>query len=242
MTQGDLVENEMWTFLLDIDGTLLKTQGAGLKAIRELMSQRYGVHQLPDVQLHGCTDHGIWNEIFRKLEIPIPHSLGDLIADYCLRLDDKIQESPGELLPGVLELMQKLSNRPDVAVGLLTGNAKRAAEIKLRKFELQSLFDPFGGFGDQFSDRNDVAKAAADSAHSFMGAKFSRRRCIVIGDTSNDIRCARSIGAKVIAVCTGGQEKDVLLSASPDLVLDDLTGHDQVLALIDGGDWACGGN
>ena len=197
----------IWTFLLDIDGTLLRTHGAGLNAIREIMEERFGVKQLPDIQVHGRTDHGIWHEIFESLNIEPPSSLENLISDYCQRLDRQMKDKPGTLLPGVKSLMQSLINNPDIAVGILTGNAKRAAEIKLQRFGLQDFVEPFGGFGDSFSDRNDVARAARISAESHLGPKFSPSRCVVVGDTTNDVRCARAIGARVIAVCTGGQDR-----------------------------------
>lgn len=226
--------NGIWTLLLDIDGTLMRTQGAGLRAICAVMEERYGVKQLPEIQVHGRTDHGIWYEIFEKLGIAIPDSLEELIDDYCLRLERELNDAPGVLLPGVIELLKRLKDDPNVAVGILTGNARRAAEIKLRRFQLEGFIEPFGGFGDRYSDRNDVAMAALDSAGTYLGAKFSPSRCVVIGDTTNDIRCARSIGAKVIAVCTGGQDRISLSASQPDLVLDDLSQHENVIFFITG--------
>lgn len=54
-----------------------------------------------------------------------------------------------ELLPGVLELLQRLQARKDVAVGLVTGNLEPIGWAKMEALGIKGLFSQplFGGFG-----------------------------------------------------------------------------------------------
>lgn len=209
----------MWTILFDIDGTLIRT-GAGMSAMGQSVTQHYGLTDIPEIRVHGCTDRGIVNELFTQLNLCLDADRSDFMATYCEFLKTKLTLDAGEVLPGVVQLLDRLRQRDDVALGILTGNAKQPAEIKLVHFGLDHYFD-FGGYGDDFSERNDVAALAATEAQRTLGDKFDASKIWVMGDTVNDIRCARSIGAKVLAVETGGDSRDVLQKAAPDFLLSD---------------------
>jgi len=210
----------MWTILFDIDGTLIRTN-AGMGAMGQAITQHYGKTEIPEIRLHGCTDRGIVNELFTKLDIDLEADRSEFMSTYCQILEASLSTYGGEVLPGVPELLKTLESHPNVALGLLTGNAKRPAEIKLKHFGIGDYF-PFGGFGDDFSERNDVAAAAVIAAKENLGNKFDAAKVWVIGDTLNDIRCGRSIGAKVIAVETGGDAGKILAKESPDILLTNL--------------------
>lgn len=212
----------MWTLLFDIDGTLIRTQGVGMGAMGQAVVEHYGKTNIPEIRVHGCTDRGIVDELFTKLDIDPESDHCGFMQTYFDLLKTALKKQGGEVLPGVMELLEELNAHPNVVLGLLTGNAKRAAEIKLDHFGLREFF-LFGGYGDDHSDRNDVAAQAAGAAREFLKGKFDGSKVWVIGDTQNDIRCARSIGAKVIAVETGGDSREILAQKSPDLLFEDLT-------------------
>ena len=111
------MNRQIWTLLFDIDGTLMRTQGAGLRAIQVVMAANYGVHKLPSLKLHGCTDRGIWQEIFTKLEIPLPDQFDSLIVQYCETLQKTIRTVPGSLLPGVIPLLERFASDAGVSMG-----------------------------------------------------------------------------------------------------------------------------
>lgn len=212
----------MWTVLFDIDGTLIRTKGVGMGAMGQAVVEHYGKSDIPEISVHGCTDRGIIKELFTKLEIDLNADHSGFLSTYCDLLASSLKQKGGEVLPGVVKLLDELNVHPNVALGLLTGNAQRAAEIKLDHFGLREYF-LFGGYGDDHQDRNDVAAQAVASARDYLGQKFDESKVWVIGDTVNDIRCGKSINAKVVAVETGGDSREVLSAKSPDLLVEDLS-------------------
>lgn len=221
----------MHTILFDIDGTLLRCGGAGLKAIGHVMGQLFGVKELERVPVHGRTDEGILNDLFEQSSLVFDDHRDEFNHKYWAKLTETLGDSPSYLLPGVPRLLEQLALREDVALGVLTGNSERAAEVKLRHFQLDHFFK-FGGFGDFHSDRNDVARLALASARSFLGERFDASRLWVVGDTVNDILCARAINAKVVAVETGGASASELEAAAPDAVMPSLDDHREFFKVL----------
>ncbi len=209
------------SLLFDIDGTLLRAGNAGMKAVHETLVEMFGEVPESNLVVHGRTDHGIMTDVFDLLEKDYQQHRGEFDQLYWDKLPGVMAKSDGFLLPGVAGLLEELSAAPDVALGILTGNARVAADIKLKHFGIERYFS-FGGYGDDHSDRNQVAAVAVEAAREELQGSFDADRVWVIGDTVNDVNCARSVGAKVIAVETGGGTKDELTEAAPDFVFEDL--------------------
>ncbi len=55
----------MIVLLFDIDGTLIKTGGAGGQALMEAFSEMFGIPEPQDVPFSGCTDRGIARDLFQ---------------------------------------------------------------------------------------------------------------------------------------------------------------------------------
>ena len=108
------------------------------------------------------------------------------------------------------------------AIGLLTGNIRLGAEIKLRHFELWEIFQT-GAFADDHEDRNHIAAIARQRGDLLLGGHLRDEEILVIGDTPHDIQCARAIGAKTLAVATGSVSFEELETHRPDWVVKDLT-------------------
>ena len=211
----------MITILFDIDGTLVRSGGAGMIAIGQAMSELFGLNGISQVDVHGRTDNGILGDIFERHSLSYDHHREEFNESYWTKLPKTLAQCTGTVLPGVETLLQQLKRQQNVAMGLLTGNSNRAAEIKLRHFGLHHFFD-FGGYGDFHSNRNDVAALARESAEQSLGSDFDADNLWVVGDTVSDIVCARSIDARVVVVETGGSEADQLNSANPDCQLPSL--------------------
>lgn len=212
----------MWTLLFDIDGTLIHTRGAGIGAVERAMRDLFGVRELPDVPVRGRTDYGIILDLFRPFGIDVETHIAAFKELYWQYLPELLSQRQGVVLPGVTELLDRLSVRDDCALGIVTGNTSRSANIKLDHFGLAHYFS-FGGYGDEHSDRNDVARQAKRSAQSSLGHRFDATRMWVVGDTVHDVRCARAIDSRVIAVQTGGVEHAELAGSEPDLLVETLS-------------------
>jgi phosphoglycolate phosphatase len=224
---------------LDIDGTLVLTGGAGKDAFCYALAEGFGAPPTArDVAFAGRSDRAIAQDLFAIHGIePTIENWHRFAALYVRWIDKLLAERDGYVLPGVVALLDALAARGDVALGLITGNVRDAARHKLRYYGLWDRF-AFGGFGDQHTERNDIAAAAMAAArHHLNGQPDTPGRpigqVVVIGDTLNDVRCARSIGARSVAVPTGHTPADVLRTARPDVLVNTLEDAAPILQLFD---------
>jgi len=211
----------MHVLLFDIDGTLINTRGSGLESLRLAFLDVFG--SCPPAQIPTCgrTDRGIARDLFSAQQVEdSPENWERFRNAYLRHLREQLPRRQGHVLPGVTDLLNRLSARSDVAVGLLTGNVAEGARLKLAHFGLGHHFS-FGGYGERFPDRNAVAEDALSAARQALNGAVRLDRTWVIGDTTLDIQCARHIGAKAVAVATGLPEKAELAGAQPDVLLDD---------------------
>jgi phosphoglycolate phosphatase-like HAD superfamily hydrolase len=209
--------------LFDIDGTLLASGGAGKAALESAFTEEFGVSLREQIPYSGRTDRAIARDLLQIHDLDdTPTNREKLVAGYLARLPKSLNSHQGRVLPGILALLKELSARDDIAVGLLTGNIRAGARVKLGHFQLFEHF-AFGGFGDHHYDRDDVAREALAETRAHLGKAVSPERIWVIGDTPLDVQCARAIGAKVLAVATGLHTSEQLRASSPDLTLADLS-------------------
>lgn len=213
----------MITCLFDIDGTLLASGGAGKAALESAFTAVFGLPIREHIPYSGRTDRAIARDLLRLHDVEPSHENWErLLAGYLARLPESLNQHHGRVLPGILALLQTLKARSDVALGLLTGNVRAGARVKLGHFGLFEHF-AFGGFGDHHFDRDDVAREALAAVRMHVGSQASPERIWVIGDTPLDVQCARAIGAKVVAVATGVHSYDQLAETSPDLAMQDFS-------------------
>src|SRR5207245_4378321 len=155
------------------------------------------------------------------------------LTAYLQHLPGCLENREGKVLPGIAALLECFQERGDVAVGLLTGNVRAGAQLKLGHYGLYHHF-AFGGFGDDHLTREDVAREALAAVRGHLKDHVQSEQIWVVGDTPLDVRCARSIGARAVAVATGWHSIDVLAAEQPDLLLADLSDPSELLAL-----WSC---
>lgn len=211
--------------LFDIDGTLLSSGGAGKAALETALTEDFGIELKVHVPYSGRTDRAILRDLFRHHGIEeTPDNLQRIFAGYLRRLPDCLHRHQGRVLPGIQEILKGLQASGRAVLGLLTGNVRAGAEAKLGHFGIFEHF-AFGGFGDHHFDRDDVAREALAAIHRHVGPNISNDRIWVVGDTPLDVRCARAIRARAVAVATGIHSQDELAAARPDLLLRDLADH-----------------
>jgi phosphoglycolate phosphatase-like HAD superfamily hydrolase len=212
-------------FLFDIDGTLLRTRGAGREALDEAFAQVCGFAEATrGVPIGGSTDGAIVRGVAARFGLPwgpadpSPFDLAALQTAYLAGLRRRLQE-PGriERCPGVIPLLDALAEAgPERAhLALLTGNWEAGAEVKLGAAGLSGRF-AFGAFGDDAVDRNALVPVACSRAEA-RGLRW--RKIVVLGDTPADIACARAGGAVAVAVETGMSTPEELARSGPDLQL-----------------------
>ena len=210
--------------LFDIDGTLISTDGAGVKAFGRVFDEIFGLPKATKyMTFAGRTDRRLIREIFEANDIePTDHNFRKFKKAYLEHLTRYLPGGQTEPLPGVRQLINSFrEHTPPPMIGLLTGNHPRGAELKLRHYNLWQEF-AMGAFGDQYEDRADVARDALQQGQS-LNPGIRPAEILVIGDTGRDIQCARTIGAKVLAVATGSSPVSELESFRPDWVAEDLT-------------------
>jgi len=184
------------------------------------------------VSYSGRTDPAIGRDLLHLHGIePTPINWQRLVDGYLARLPEFLARHDGSVLPGIAALLEMLAGRDEVAVGLLTGNIRKGAEAKLGHFDLWHHFG-FGGFGDNHFDRDDVAREALQAVRTQFDGTVAGNQIWVIGDTPLDVRCARAIGARAVAVATGWHSAEELAATGPDLLLEDLSDAEPWLRLL----------
>lgn len=191
--------------LFDIDGTLIRTDGAGRDAFTRVAETQFNVPDgMREIAFAGRTDPAIVRDFFLRHHIePSPANFQRFFHAYVLCLEHLLPQRAGRVLPGVRESLEALKSLPHRPVaGLLTGNIRPGAQIKLRHFGLWHWFT-VGGFGDDHEDRSQIARLVAQRGSHQLGRPLAGEEILVVGDTPLDIACARAIQAKTLAVATG---------------------------------------
>ena len=226
----------MYLILFDIDGTLVLTGRAGMRAMnRAVQDLVQSENPMDGVQFAGRTDWSILEDILRKhgraMDEPLLFELRDR---YVRHLAEEI-EHPGtgvkDVMPGIRPLLDALRTRDDASLALLTGNFVEGARIKLEYFDLWKYF-PCGAFGGDAANRNDLVPIARQRARACGIPDVPPANILVVGDTPNDVECARVAGATPIGVATGGYSVDDLRDSGAAIVFDDLSDTSAFLRLL----------
>jgi phosphoglycolate phosphatase-like HAD superfamily hydrolase len=226
----------MFLILFDIDGTLVLTGGAGMRAMNRACEDLVrSENAMAGVTFAGRTDWSILDDILRNHGHTLDEvRLDELRRRYVTHLAEEIV-LPGrgvkDVMPGIRELLEVLAARADVRLGLLTGNFVEGARIKLQYFDLWKYF-PWGAFGGDAASRNDLVPIALARAKEHGIDGIPSPRVLVVGDTPNDVECALVAGATPVAVATGSYTVDQLRAAGAEIVFDDLLDADAFLKLL----------
>jgi phosphoglycolate phosphatase len=225
-------------FLFDIDGTLVTAAGAGRSALSRALLAAYGVTGPIDAyDFRGKTDPRIVSDLMRGAGLDdarIAAGLSACYAAYVAELEAVIGDgSRVRVMPGVAELVRGLAARDDAVLGLLTGNIRDGARVKLAPTGLWPLF-PIGAFGSDDGDRRRLPAVACERARAHTGRAFAFDEVTIIGDTPLDVDCARACGAVAVAVATGFHPAADLTACQPDLFFTDFSDVAAALAALTG--------
>ncbi|MFA6545038.1 MAG: HAD family hydrolase [Limisphaerales bacterium] len=211
--------------LFDIDGTLVNTGGAGVRAFGRAFATEFGLPGGTErLRFAGRTDSSLVRELFTLHgHEPHPENFRRFFDCYVFWLDHFLRQHEGGVCHGVHEWLAALAALPSPPLlGLLTGNIRLGAQLKLRHY---GLWEPFvtGGFGDDHESRAEIARIAKLRGGRRLGRELRGDEVLVIGDTPLDIACARAIDARCLAVATGGAALEELEAHRPDWAVADLT-------------------
>ena len=225
----------MRLLLFDVDGTLAHSGGAGRRGMQQAFEMMYGLENgFKDISMFGKTDPLIFKEALANHNIAWRRKDEERFkALYLQRLRSGILKPhpKKQIMPGVVALLQKISEDPNLIRGLLTGNWREGAEIKLGFFGLHPCFE-LGAFADDSPIREELVPIAVRRCEELKGVQLNPQDVYVIGDTPLDILCAKPFGAKTVAVATGIHTKEELLTEGPDYFFTDLRNTDEVLKVF----------
>jgi len=234
--------------LFDIDGTLVLTGGAGVRAMNRAFHEVWGVPEaFRGVKMAGGTDPRLLDQALAQTgTLAVDGQVAAFERTYVRLLAEEILKPlAGGLandphhgmrrwrgpLPGVRDLVAALAPREDVFLALLTGNYSKGAEIKLTHFD---LWQPFrcGAFGEDARERAALVPVAAARAAALGYRAVAPRDVVIVGDTVRDVECAKANGAACVAVATGGDTSATLRTAAADVVFETLEDTAAVIAAL----------
>ena len=219
--------------LFDVDNTLLWSGGAGSMAMGLAFHDLFGVQDgFKRVEFSGRTDRYILSEALRLHGIDGDYEAHQarFLERYYTHLPQALHERQGRLMPGFPALLDGLAGRPEVRLGLATGNFSRAAQLKLAHYGIDGYFSG-GGFGEESEDRAVIVRRAIER----LGEGLPSAEAVVIGDTPHDISSAKANGAMAVGVATGSNPVDDLRELGADLVFEDFADWREAAARLTAG-------
>lgn len=198
------------------------------------------VGRVPQVKMSGKTDQQIVREILalahlaeERIETLLPDALAE-VERFLAAAEERVRQD-GVVLPGVLDLLERLDKEPGVRQTLLTGNLAANAALKTAAFGLDRLLDlEIGAYGSDHADRRALVPIALQRARSLRREDYRRDEVWVVGDTPHDLAAARAGGVRCLLVGTGSEDFGPLQEAGADAAVEDLSDTEAVVSLLVG--------
>jgi len=225
----------MKVLLFDIDGTLVLSGGAGMRAMNQAFEELYGVPSVLDgISLSGRTDSLIIQDAFDKAEIDMRDADLEHYKKRYFELIPAEMQMDGtskRMMPGIEQIIPELAAREHITLGLLTGNWETSGRVKIDYFGLDQYF-AFGAFADDSSHRPDLVPIAMQRYTAHTGRSVEPKDVYVIGDTPHDVTCAKPSGAVSVAVAAASHSMETLKTYEPDFLFADLSDIEKVLEVL----------
>ena len=227
--------------LFDVDGTVLDVRGSGRWAMTRAFETVFGIGDAEpfsrDVRFDGMTDPGILLAIGDKASLSEELVLAkerEIKGSFLDHLERRLAETPDKrVLPGVVDLLDRLAGVHHAAVGLATGNIRQGAMLKLASVGLDGYFD-LGGFGDDASDRAGIGSVARRRFEEKLGREVLPEQVVLVGDSVADVEAAKANGYRSLAVGTGWVDHEILKAADPDVFSPDLSDFGAIMQFVFG--------
>lgn len=203
-------------YLFDIDGTLLVTRDlVHWNGLHRAMLETFGVDTtIEGIAYHGKTDVAILRAALERAGVSsetFSRGLPTALQIIRREVSENAHRFVTEVCPGVASFVAYL-RRQGKLLGIASGNLEEVGWHKVAAAGLRGFFR-FGSFGDRCETRTEIFQDAMEFSRKFAG---NAADVCFIGDTPDDILAARSVGAKIIAVCTGIFPFEQLAGFKPD--------------------------
>jgi phosphoglycolate phosphatase-like HAD superfamily hydrolase len=210
--------------LFDIDGTMLSSEGVGVRSIEETCEEMFSQQvSLEGIPIGGRLDPLIWDDVCQKYGIENTKELhSEFRTKYVQVLRKNIANVVVTILPGVKKLVDTLEKMEQVTLGLVTGNYEETGRMKIEAAGFDSNIFTTNAWGTDGKVRDDLPPVAI---------RQNKKDCpvILLGDTVHDVTSGKAARCNVIAVCTGSHNRDTLMASEPELLLEDLSDTEAVL-------------
>ena len=218
--------------LFDIDGTLVDTGGAGREAfIRGLERVTGKRDELAYVSFAGNTDRNVLDQVMAARGLWLAEEdIRRIFGCIAEELKAMLQERPAREVVGAGAFLARLA-ADDIALGLVTGNIRECAYLKLGNVGFDRFF-VFGGFGDEHAERAKIGRAALTAAQA-AGIEVAEGGACLVGDTPFDVAAGLALGLPVIGVASGKYGAQALLSAGASIVATDYSDAERLLAWME---------
>jgi phosphoglycolate phosphatase len=223
--------------LFDVDGTLLLTSGAGMRAMKRAAAELFGdAFRWDGIVVAGHLDQLIYAEAAILNEIA-DHDVhhGRFRERYLAALADELERGKGNVrvMPGIHRALETLRGQGRAVLGLLTGNYAEAIPLKFAAAGIDLTWFEITAFADDASSRRDLVDVAMTKLARSTGGPVDSRRVVIVGDTPRDVDCAHAHGCFAFAVATGGYDVAALREAGADRVVADLGDPTPLFEVVD---------
>ncbi|MDF7801083.1 haloacid dehalogenase-like hydrolase [Pontiellaceae bacterium B1224] len=219
------MQSERFIFC-DIDGTLLYAKGSGRPAFAAAFFDAFGIEiQMDHINFAGATDIGVLEQLACENEVVLtPQHAAVFFERLPVYLEENMTRWPPLVFPGVGTFLERVSKH--WKLGLVSGNMRKTAYLKLKHGGIREYFTDIGGFGDDDGDRNKMAALALQRAGNPEGS-------FLLGDTPSDIEAARVNGMVSVAVCNGQFTRAALEAERPDMIVDSFEDADHLFQALE---------
>lgn len=222
--------------LWDIDGTLVNAGNVAAEVFDQAFEEVTGIRPAERVRMSGKTDPQIATEYLEMYGLVDQSELLERIMELLARNlanQQALITEHGEVLPGVAELLDHLSREESVTQSLLTGNILPNAYVKLAALGIDHYFDyEIGAYGSDDIDRTKLVPIALERSRRLRDRHYALDEVWIIGDSENDLRCARAGGVRCLLVATGRSSVVELRGFGGEVVVESLRNVDAILEVL----------
>ncbi len=145
-----------------------------------------------------------------------PGALQAIVARYYAHYEATLGERSAPY-PGVAEGLGRL-RAAGIPLAVVTNKATRFVQPHLDRTPFADWFDAIVGGDDAAAKKPDAAPLELAAAR----LRVDVRRLLMVGDSGNDVACARAAGAPVVVVSYGYREGRAVQDLAADAIVDSL--------------------